>query len=118
MENVEVDQQTDWEPAQAHIGQQLCMVDGMNGFDRFHFDNDSIFNHQVHPVSEFQFLSFVNYRQPDLSEHFQASSSEFVRQAGLVALSRRPGPRTEWTFMAELTITPVMSFIRGGLERI
>jgi hypothetical protein len=84
MEDVEIDQEAHWKSAEAHVGQQLGMVDGVNGFYRFHFYDDSAFDYEIHPITEFEPLSLVDQRQTDLSCYLETSGSEFVRQAGLV----------------------------------
>ena len=38
-------------PAQVHVGQQLRLMNRVEGFDGFHFYDDSVFNDQIDTVS-------------------------------------------------------------------
>ncbi len=48
--------------AQAHVGEQLSVVYSMNCLHALHFDNYKILDHQIQPVSEFDFFAVINDR--------------------------------------------------------
>jgi len=60
--DVEVDQDPDMLSAQAHVGEQLSVVYSMNCLHALHFDNYKILDHQIQPVSEFDFFAVINDR--------------------------------------------------------
>jgi len=54
-------------------------VDRLHGF---HFDYDSVFDHQIDSISDLELLAFVDDWQGHLGCHLDATSSQFVpRQA-------------------------------------
>ena len=68
MAYVEVDQKTDCDATQSHVGQQLRFVDGMNGFHALHFDNDPVLDYEIHPLAEFNRLATIDHWQAHLAE--------------------------------------------------
>jgi hypothetical protein len=44
VQDVEVDQKAHVDSAQAYVGEELRFVDRVDGFDGFHFDNDTVLN--------------------------------------------------------------------------
>jgi hypothetical protein len=65
VKDVEVDQETDTDSAETHVGEKLGFMDGMDRVHSFHFDYDSGF-YQVDSVSDFELLSLIDNRQRDL----------------------------------------------------
>jgi L-fucose mutarotase/ribose pyranase (RbsD/FucU family) len=67
MQDVEVDQQADTHATEAHVGKKLGFVYRMYGLNGFHFYNDFVLDRQVDAISHFQFLTFVDDRERNLS---------------------------------------------------
>ncbi len=63
----------------------MSFVNRVERLDRFHFDNDAVFNHQIDAISDFEFLSFIDDRQRNFSRNVKTSSSEFVGEARLIS---------------------------------
>lgn len=82
---MEIDQQADRDSAQAHVGQELRLVHGMDRFDGLYLDNDRVLDDQIHAISEFYFFAVVDDRQPNLRRYTHPTLSQLVRQAGLVS---------------------------------
>ena len=57
---------------------------GMNCLNAFHCDDNGVFHDQVNPVSQFDFLSVIDYGQADLAGHIQPALSQFMLKAGLI----------------------------------
>lgn len=74
------------------------MVDWVNCFYRFHFDDYSVLDNEVHPISEFEFLVVVDHRQADLCGDFQTSFSKFVGEACRVDALEKPGAKARMNF--------------------
>jgi hypothetical protein len=70
MQDVEVNEQSDAEATQPHVGKKLSMVDWMNGVDGLHFHNDSPLHCQVDSVSDFELLAFIDHWLRNLGGHF------------------------------------------------
>ena len=63
MENVEVDQQTYPHPAQTQVGEELGLVNWVEGVDGLHFYYDPVLYYQVHTISELELVAVIDYRQ-------------------------------------------------------
>jgi hypothetical protein len=57
---LKVDQQTHTDAAQSHIGEQLRFVDRVENVYGFHFDHDSVLDHQINSISDFEFLAVIH----------------------------------------------------------
>ena len=88
--NVEVDQQADVNSAEAHVGQELCLMNRMDRVNAFNLDNHGVFNHEVHPKPQFDLLAFIDDRQADLRGYPQSTCSEFMCQARLIDTFEQP----------------------------
>jgi hypothetical protein len=49
--DIEIDQQSHVDPAQAQVSHQLRFVGGQNAFHRLEFDDDAIVNQQINAIS-------------------------------------------------------------------
>ena len=113
MGDVEVDQQADVLFAKSQIREQLSLVDGMDGLNALHLDDDQAFYEQVDSIAQIEFLSFVNHGQTELRVYMEAAFAEFVGQAGVVGALQQAGtPRIECTFIAELPLAAETWFTR------
>ena len=78
MKDVEVNEQSDAEATQPHVGKKLSLVDWMNGVDRLHFDNDSVLHCQVDSVSDLELLTLIDQWLGNLGGDFKPPASKFV----------------------------------------
>jgi hypothetical protein len=92
MEDVEIDEEADTDSAEAHVRQQLRLVNGMEGLGRFHFHYDSMFHDQIDAISDFEFVALIDDGQGYFSCDFETAASQFVRQAGLVCALKKTWP--------------------------
>ena len=74
------------------------MVDWVNCFYRFHFDDYSVLDNEVQPISEFEFLIVVDHRQADLRGDFQTAFSKFVGKTRRVGALEEPGAEARMNF--------------------
>ncbi|HEY1263420.1 MAG TPA: hypothetical protein VGF06_07845 [Terriglobales bacterium] len=61
--DMEVDQQTDPPPAQAHVGEKLGLVYGIDGFHALDLDNDKVVHDEVNTISKVDLFAIVNDRE-------------------------------------------------------
>jgi hypothetical protein len=78
MDNVEIDQQSDFTTAQPHVLQELCLVYGIDRFHAFDLDNHEIVNDEVNSISEVDLLAIVEHWQSDLTGDRESLLSKFV----------------------------------------
>jgi hypothetical protein len=112
LKHVEVDEESYTYPAHPHIGEELGFVDRMHGLHRFDFDHNSVFDHQIDPVSNFEFLSLIYNWQRNFDCDFEPAASQLVCKAGLVGAFQESWAKEVWTFIGEFTTAPVISFTR------
>jgi hypothetical protein len=62
----------------------------MDRLNAFHFHNDEVLYHQVHPVPELDLLSVVNYGQTDLAGHLDPALPDFMRETSLISAFQQP----------------------------
>ena len=82
---MEVDQQANVSSTQSNIGEQLRLVDGIDGFDALYLDNDDSFDNQIDTIAKFDPLAVIDHWQADLLSNFQSLFAELVCKAGLVS---------------------------------
>lgn len=92
VEDMEVDQQADGDSAQSHIGQQLCLMDGMERLNAFHLDDDGSLDYQVYPVTEINFFAVIDDGQADLASDTKPAFCQFMLQAGLICAFQQSRP--------------------------
>jgi len=90
VKNVEVDEQSHADSAEAHVGQELRFVNGMYGVCGFHFDDDSGFDKEIDSISELKFVALINNWQGHFCRDLESSTSQFVRKAALVGTFQEP----------------------------
>lgn len=93
MRHVKINQQAYADTAQTHIRQELSLMNRMDRIYALHFDDNQAFDDQIDPVSEFDFFSVENHRQPNLARHLKAALSEFVGEATLAGAFQQPRPK-------------------------
>lgn len=89
---MEIDEQSDLPFAQAHIGEQLSLVDGIDGFNALHLDNHSIGDDQINAITEIDVLSIVDDWQSDLTGNRDALFPKLVQQAGMICAFQQSRP--------------------------
>jgi len=91
VEDVEIDQQAHRYSAQSHVGQELRLINRVDGLDGFHFHYDSVFNDEIDAISDFELLPFIDHWLSYFSCNFETAASQFLRQAGLVGAFQKAG---------------------------
>lgn len=92
VDDIEIDEQSDLPFAQAHIGEQLSLVDGIDGFNALHLDNHSIGDDQINAITEIDVLSIVDDWQSDLTGNRDALFPKLVQQAGMICAFQQARP--------------------------
>ena len=88
---MEIDQQTYVAAAQADVGKQLRLVDGINGFDALDFDDDEVFDDQIDAIAQIDALSVIDYGESYLPRNGETLFAKFVGQAGFVGALEEAG---------------------------
>ena len=65
----------------------------MDCFDGFHFDDDSVFYHQVDSVSDFKLLALIDDREWNFGRYRETSTAQFVCEAGLIGALEKAGTK-------------------------
>ncbi|MDB5430728.1 MAG: hypothetical protein JWP35_1844 [Caulobacter sp.] len=62
--------------------------------DRLHFDDDLVFDQEVHPVATLKNNTLVRHRRRDLPRDCNAPQGKFVGQTLLIDGFQKPGPES------------------------
>jgi hypothetical protein len=84
LNNLEVYKQSDGFTTQFEVGNDLNMMHGRYGFDRFDLDNHKVFRQQIHAITEFEFDSAVDNRKTNLCCGIDVRPGELILQASRV----------------------------------
>ena len=77
-------------------------------FDALQLHHNQIFDHQIHSVTQVRWLPHRRHRATNLGLHCRPClRNSCVRQASY-ALSSSPVQSAEWTFIAAVTIQPLV----------
>jgi hypothetical protein len=77
---VEINEQSCANAAEPQVRQELGLVNGMDRFYAFHFDDDGVLDDPIDAVPEFDFLAVVDHGQTDLAGHAEpARRRSFVK---------------------------------------
>ena len=93
MRNVEVDDERELESTELQVGKCLCLVYGQQLFNAFHFDDEALFDNEVHAIRLGQFHSLVDDRQMHLVLNMQAGVGELIEHAGANGAFQHPGTK-------------------------
>ncbi len=67
-------------------------MDGMNGVNALHFDDDQLLDDQIDPVPQFDLFSVENYGQTNLAGHFESALSKFMGETALISAFEQTWP--------------------------
>jgi hypothetical protein len=70
--------------AEADVGQQLRLVNWVDGFYTLDLDNHEVFDNQINAVTEIDPFPVLDYRQPHLLSDRMTLFAKFVRKAGFI----------------------------------
>ena len=79
--------------------------------NRLGLDEDEILHKQIHSIAVFDSEFAIHDRGRHLLLDVKTSALQLIAQAKTVCALNKPAPRAVWTFIAALTIWPVMSLI-------
>jgi hypothetical protein len=96
--HVEVNQQADMNSAQAHVSQELRLMDWMNCVYTLDFHNHSVLDYEVHPKPQLDLLAFINHRQSDLRGNMPTTRAEFMSQTCLINALKQPRTKNRMDF--------------------
>ena len=121
--NVEVDQQSERPPTEAHVGQQLGFMDRQDGVDRLEFQGQPPVDQQVETVTAVQRDTLMTQGIGNWRTCGVPRAVSLILKASSQAISSLPGPSCRCTAMAAPITKPVSLLLsstimgRGLIQR-
>src|SRR5258707_845622 len=94
MHDLEVNEQSNLLAAEFEVMEQLCFENRCHYFNRFQFDHDLVLDQQIKPIADIiELNSIVDEGKPNFDSHVQPALSEFINQASLIRVLKKPGSK-------------------------
>jgi hypothetical protein len=84
MRNIEVQQKANPNSAQLQIRKELSLVNRQYLLDGFDFDENALFNSEIHTISGINLETVVHNRERELRLERKAGSRKFMRETAVV----------------------------------
>jgi hypothetical protein len=89
---IEIHEQTDWTPCQLEVCDHFREMNGVESFDRFHFDHKATFDQDVEPEIVADRLAAVRERDVPLALNMHALRFELNDEAAAINRLQQPWP--------------------------
>jgi hypothetical protein len=81
MLNMKIDQQANLSSTQAHVRQQLSLVNRIDGLDTLDLDDNGISDDEINAISQIDLLAQINDRKSNFTRDRESLVSKFVDEA-------------------------------------